>query len=70
MTVNPTHVKMEEHVQILVWVSAVFVPMAIQESSAAAVSYSVQVALVRMEGHAVNITKEDSNASVNQNSLV
>lgn len=67
---NPIHVKMKEHVQILVWVSAVCVPMAIQESSAIAVSCSVQVARVRMEGHAVNVPKEDSNASVNQNSLV
>lgn len=67
---NPTPVKMVERVQISVWISAVFVPMAIRESSAAAVSYSVQVARVRMEGHAVNIPKEDSNASVNQNLLV
>lgn len=68
-TVNPTHVRMEEHVQMLVWVSAVLVPMAIQESSAAAVSHSVQVAHVRMEGLAMNIPREGSSASVNQNLL-
>lgn len=70
MTVNPTHVKMEQRVQILVRVSAVFVPMAIRESSAAAVSYSVQVAHVRMEGHAANTHREDLNVSVSQNLLV
>lgn len=70
MTVNPTHVKMEERAQILVQVSAVYVPMAIQESSAAAVSHSVQVTHVRMEEHAKNIHREDSNASVSQNLLV
>lgn len=69
MTVNPTHVRMEGHAQMLVWVSAALVPMAIQESSAAAASPSVQVAHVRMEGLAVSIPREGLSASVNQNSL-
>lgn len=66
---NPAPVRMEERVQMLVWVSAAPVPVAIQESSAAAVSRSVPVAHVRMEGLAVNSPREGSSASVNQSLL-